>query len=66
KTASGSQTTYVPDGCWFSNGTQFLVRGAACNASLLVGAAFNVNGPFSVSDWSIGPSPAYKNPSKDA
>jgi len=66
KTVSGSQTTYVPDGCWFSNGTQFLLRGAACYDSLLVGAAFNVNNPFSHSNWSFGPSPAYKNPSKDA
>lgn len=66
KTASGSQTTYVPDGCWFSNGTQFLIRGAGCHDSLLVGAAFGVNNPFSSSNWSVGPSPAYKNPSKDA
>ena len=66
KTASGSQTTYVPDGCWFSNGTQFLLRGAACHNSLLVGAAFYVGTPFSYSSWYIGPSPAYKNPSKDA
>lgn len=66
KTASGSQTTYVPDGCWFSNGTQFLLRGAGCYFSLLVGAAFYVNNPFSHSNWALGPSPAYKNPSKDA
>lgn len=66
KTASGSQTTYVPDGCWFSSGTQFLIRGANCGNSLLVGAAFYVHSPFSDSSWNVGPSPAYKNPSKDA
>lgn len=66
KTVSGSQTTYVPDGCWFSNGTQFLLRGAVCGYSLLVGAAFNVDHPFSYSAWYIGPSPAYKNPTKGA
>lgn len=66
KTVSGSQTTYVPDGCWFSNGTQFLLRGASCSYSLRVGAAFYVNFPFSSSDWALGPSPAYKNPTKGA
>ena len=66
KTASGSQTTYVPDGCWFSSGTQFLLRGASCGFSLLVGAAFYVNDPFSYSYWNLGPSPAYKNPKKAA
>ena len=66
KTASGSQTTYVPDGCWFSSGTQFLLRGASCNYSLLVGVAFIVYYPFSDSNWNIGPSPAYKNPKKAA
>lgn len=66
KTVRGSQTTYVPDGCWFSSGTQFLIRGAACNLSLLVGAAFHVSSPFSYSSWYIGPSPAYKNPKKAA
>lgn len=66
KTASGSQTTYVPDGCWFSSGTQFLIRGASCYCSLLVGVAFAVDIPFSYSDWGIGPSPAYKNPKKAA
>lgn len=66
KTVSGSQTTYVPDGCWFSNGTQFLLRGASCGHSLLVGAAFRVNNPFSDSSWNLGPSPAYKNPTKGA
>ncbi len=62
KTASGSETTYVPDGCWFSNGTQFLIRGAACDRSSRVGAAFSVNRPFSYSSWNFGPSPAYKCP----
>jgi hypothetical protein len=62
KTVSGSETTYWPDGCWFSNGTQFLVWGGDCNNGLHVGAAFNVNNPFSYSTWHFGPSPAYKRP----
>lgn len=66
KTASGSETTFVPDGAWFANGTMFLLRGAHCSDSLLVGAAFLVNAAFSYSTWPFGASPAYKNPHKDA
>ncbi len=66
KTASGAETTYVPDKCWFADGTMFLVRGASCFNSLGVGAAFSVNHPFSYSGWGVGPSPAYKNPKKAA
>lgn len=60
---SGSETTYQPDGCWF-NTTQlnFLLWGAACDSGLHVGAAFDVNDPFSHSRWNFGPSPAYKYP----
>ena len=61
KTVSGSDSTYVPDGCWFSNGTRFLLWGAHCSAGLRVGAAFDVDLDFSYSNWNIGPSPAYKN-----
>ena len=61
KTAAGAQNKYVPDGCWFANGTNFLFRSAACDKSFLVGAAFYVGFPFSLSNWSFGPSPAYKN-----
>lgn len=61
--ASGSETTYQPDGCWF-NTTQlnFLLWGAGCHDGLRVGAAFDVDDPFSDSSWHIGPSPAYKYP----
>lgn len=62
KTASGSQTTYVPDGCWFASGQMFLLWGGACSSALLCGAAFYVNGAFSYANWSVGPSPAYKKP----
>ena len=39
----------------------FLIWGANCNNGLHVGAAFNVNNPFSNSNWNIGPSHAYLN-----
>lgn len=62
-TVSGSETTYQPDGCWFSTAQlNFLIWGAPCNAGLHVGAAFDVYAPFSYSDWNIGPSLAYKQP----
>lgn len=61
KTAAGAQNKYVPDGCWFANGTNFLIRSASCDYSFRVGAAFGVASPFSDSNWGIGPSPAYKN-----
>lgn len=62
-TASGSETTYQPDGCWFSTAKlNFLLWGAACSNGLRVGAAFNVGYPFSSSHWVLGPSLAYKQP----
>lgn len=64
KTVSGSQTTYVPDGCWFANGQMFLLWGGACGDGLRCGAAFAVDDPFSYSAWLVGPSPAYKKPSE--
>lgn len=66
KTVSGSETTFVPDGGWFASGTKVLLRGASCLFSSRVGAAFGVHFAFSDSGWSFGPSPAYKNPKKDA
>ena len=39
----------------------FLIWGANCNNDGHVGAAFNVNNPFSNSNWNIGPSHAYLN-----
>lgn len=50
KSASGA----CKSGVWV-----FLIWGGNCNNGLLVGAAFNVNEPFSHSNWNIGPSPAY-------
>lgn len=38
---------------------RFLLWGANCNDDRRVGAAFNVNNPFSNSNWNIGPSHAY-------
>ena len=61
--ANGSETTYQPDGCWFNTSQlNFLLWGAHCDDGLHVGAAFHVSGPFSVSDWNVGPSLAYKYP----
>lgn len=60
QTVSGSDSTYIPDGCWFSSGTMFLLRGAKCSDGLRVGAAFYVDAAFSYSSWNIGPSPAFK------
>lgn len=60
QTVSGSDSTYIPDGCWFSSGTMFLLRGASCGDGLKVGAAFYVRNAFSYSYWNIGPSPAFK------
>lgn len=61
--ASGSETTYQPDGCWW-NASQlnFLLWGAICSDGLRVGAAFAVSAPFSSSSWHFGPSLAYKYP----
>lgn len=38
----------------------FLLWGGDCNDGLRCGAAFNVNNPFSNSNWNIGPSPVYR------
>lgn len=62
KTVSGSDTTYVPDGCWFENGSMFLLWGGGCHTGLKVGAAFSGNDPFSRSAWTISPALAYKYP----
>lgn len=60
---NGSETTYQPDGCWWNTTRlNFLIWGADCSYSRLVGAAFGVSAPFSSSHWSIGPSLAYKQP----
>lgn len=60
---SGSETTFFPHGCWFGTAQlNFLLWGAHCHGARYVGAAFNVDGPFSRSGWSVGPSLAYKYP----
>lgn len=60
---SGSETTYQPDGCWFSTAQlNFLLWGAVCTHGLRVGAAFDVYIPFSNSGWDLGPALAYKKP----
>ena len=58
---NGSETTNIPDGCWFAAGC-FLVWGGACNHGLHVGVAFDVDAAVSYSHWNLGGSPAYKSP----
>lgn len=61
--ASGSDSTFQPDGCWFSTAQlNFLLWGASCGNGLPVGAAFDVDAPFSHAAWDVGPSLAYKEP----
>ncbi len=62
KTVSGSDSTFVPDGCWLANGSMFFFWGSPCAYGLKVGVAFNVSTPFSHSSWAVSPTPAYKYP----
>lgn len=63
KTVSGSDSTYVPDGCWFNNSiSAFLIWGGACSNGLRVGVSFSVYSAFSDSSWHISPALAYKYP----
>lgn len=58
---NGSETTNIPDGCWFAAGC-FLVWGGGCDCGLHVGVAFSVYNAVSHSNWLSGGSPAYKSP----
>ncbi len=64
KTASGSDSTYWPDGLWFNNSQRdFALVGGACYVGLRVGAScVNVADLLSSANWSIGPSLSYRRP----
>ena len=54
KTASGSETTYTPDGLWFNSNCYALV-GGPCNNGLLVGPfALAVDYAVSYTNWILG------------
>ena len=54
KTASGSETTYIPDGLWFAASCYALV-GGSCDYGLPVGPfALALDGAVSGSGWAIG------------
>jgi hypothetical protein len=59
---SGSSTTYVPDGCWWSTSvTGFARFGSSPNDGLLVGAfALTVDSASSHSNWHSGVALSYK------
>lgn len=54
-TASGSESTYIPDGVWFNTTQQNFARfGCFGVYGLLVGCALHLGGALSFSDWSFG------------
>lgn len=54
-TVSGSDSTYIPDGAWFSTSQQCLARfGGAGNNGLLVGCALRLDYALSYSYWHFG------------
>ena len=56
---SGSETTYIPDGCWFA-ASCFLFFGGDCTNGFHCGLAVAVNSPLSHASWLISPSLSYK------
>ena len=54
-TASGSETTYIPDGAWWNTTQQNFARfGCYGSSGLLVGRALHVDGALSHSVWTFG------------
>ena len=54
-TVSGSDSTYIPDGCWWNTTQQNFARfGGAGNVGLHVGCALNLNNALSNSNWNYG------------
>ena len=64
KTASGSDSTYVPDGLWWNTSQlNYALSGGSCNNGLHVGVScLYLTDALSDSNWSIGPSLSYKKP----
>ena len=54
-TVSGSDSTYIPDGCWWSTSQQNFARfGGNGSNGLLVGCALDLNNALSYSHWVYG------------
>ena len=54
-TVSGSDSTYIPDGCWWNTSQQNFARfGGSGNLGLLVGCALGLNDALSSSAWYFG------------
>ena len=64
QTASGSQTTYWPDGLWFNNSqTDYAFAGGGCDYGALVGpSCLYLSIALSFAYWNVGPSLSYKKP----
>lgn len=64
KTASGSDSTYFPDGLWYNNsGTTYALAGGACRDGLPVGpSCLGLATALSLAGWSVGPSLSYRKP----
>jgi hypothetical protein len=64
QTVSGSDSTYIPDGCWYNNsGTFYAIVGGHCGSGLLVGpSCLNLSNALSHAHWSVGPSLSYRKP----
>lgn len=54
-TVSGSDSTYIPDGCWWNTSQQNFARfGGTGVLGLLVGCALDLGGALSHSNWHFG------------
>ena len=54
-TVSGSDSTYIPDGCWWNTSQQSFARfGGSGNLGLLVGCALVLDSALSHSFWFYG------------
>ena len=54
-TVSGSDSTYIPDGCWWNTSQQNFARfGGGGNSGLLVGCALALGNALSDSAWGYG------------
>ena len=61
-TASGSESTYIPDGVWFNTTQQNFARfGCSGDYGLLVGCALTLNTALSYSGWYYGLALTYSN-----
>ena len=63
-TASGTDSTYWPDGLWYNTSTTaYAIVGGACNGGLLCGPSCLLLGSaLSPAAWGFGPSLSYRRP----